>query len=98
MAFLRLVIFGYLGLTVLYWIISVYSRSVRLERLENEWAEAHPEDASDGVNDEDNPVRQAYLDAGMKAYHASFRPKLIGLVYVIPTLVVIVALLVRNTN
>lgn len=91
MAFLRLVIFGYLGLTVLYWIISVYSRSVRLERLENEWAEEHP-------TDESSPDRQAFLDDGMKAYHASFRPKLIGLVYVIPTLVVIVALLVRNTN
>lgn len=91
MAFLRLVIFGYLGLTVLYWIINLYSRSVRLERLENEWAEGHPED-------EGSPARQAFLDAGMKAYHTSFRPKLIGLVYVIPTLVVIVALLVRNTN
>ncbi len=91
MAFVRLVVFGYLGLTVLYWIISVYSRSVRLERLENEWAEDHPEEG-------ESAARQSFLDAGMAAYHASLRPKLIWLVYIIPTLVVIVALLVRNTN
>ncbi|MDA5093414.1 hypothetical protein O2N63_04865 [Aliiroseovarius sp. KMU-50] len=91
MAFLRLIIFGYLGLTVLYWIISLYSRSVRLEWLEGEWAKDHPEDS-------DSPERQEFLDAGMAEYHKSLRSKLIWLVYIIPTIVVIVALLVRNTN
>ncbi|UWP92658.1 hypothetical protein K3X13_01995 [Aliiroseovarius crassostreae] len=91
MGFLRFIIFGYLGLTVIYWLISLYSRSVRLERLENEWAEGHPDDA-------DSPERQRFLDAGMAAYHSSFRPKLIGLVYIIPTVLVIIALVVRNSN
>ncbi len=91
MAFLRLVIFGYLGLTVIYWLISLYSRSVRLEKLEGEWAEGHP-------SDKDSPARQEFLDAGMKAYHNSFRPKLIGLVYIIPTVLVVIALIVRNSN
>lgn len=91
MGFLRLIVFGYLGLTVIYWLISLYSRSVRLERLEGEWAEAHP-------GDDESPERQDFLDAGMKAYHNSFRPKLIGLVYIIPTVLVIIALVVRNSN
>ncbi len=91
MAFLRLIVFGYLGLTVLYGLIALYSRSVRLEKLENEWAAKHP-------GDEDSAARQAFLDAGMAAYKNSFRPKLIGLVYIIPTVLVVIALIVRNSN
>ena len=91
MGFIRFVFFGYLGLTVIYWLINIYSRSVRLERLENEWTEGHPDD-------EASDARQSFLDDGMATYHASFRPKLIGLVYIIPTILVIVALVVRNSN
>ena len=41
-AFARLMIFAFIGLSVLYLIVSAYSRSVRREKLEKHWdAEPH---------------------------------------------------------
>lgn len=77
MGFVRLVVFGFIALSVIYLSISLYSRSVRKERLENAYDEANPDGGAAGARD-------AFIDAGMKAYHNSFRPKLIGLVYVVP--------------
>ena len=37
MGFIRLVIFGFVGLSVIYVLLSIYSRSIRREKLENEW-------------------------------------------------------------
>ncbi len=42
MGFLRLIIFGFIGLSIIYLLVSLYSRSVRLEKLEEQWAEEHP--------------------------------------------------------
>jgi len=91
MGFIRLVLFGFLALSVVYLSISVYSRSVRREKLEKAWAEEH-----EGSQDMD--ARDAYVEAGIKAYNASFRPKLIGLVYVIPTLIVFAIIYLTNEN
>lgn len=77
MGFLRASLFAFLGLTALYLLISVYARSLERERLEKEWdREAHP-----GVG---AAARDAYIEAGMKAYHGSLRRKLIVLVYILP--------------
>ncbi|WP_322867151.1 hypothetical protein U5922_013775 [Aquicoccus sp. G2-2] len=84
MGLIRLIIFGFIGLSVLYFLISIYSRSVRREKLENEWAEEHPGSGSDATE------REAFIKRGLAAYDASFRPKLIMLVYVIPTVMVAV--------
>lgn len=89
MGFLRFIVFGYVGLSILYWLISIYSRSVRREKLEEEWEQ---------MDQSGESSRDAFLDEGMKAYHNSFRPKLILLVYIIPTVLVIAALIVRNSN
>lgn len=91
MALVRLVVFGYLFLTIIYWLIVLYSRSVRREKLENAWAEDHPEGA-------DNGARDTYIAQGMDAYNNGLRPKLIGLVYVIPTIAVAVIIYVINSN
>lgn len=79
MQFVRLVVFGFLALSVVYVCVSLYSRSVRLEKLEKEW-DADPQG--------DDAARQAFLDDGMTAYRSSLRRQLIWLVYVIPTIVI----------
>lgn len=81
MAFIRLIVFGFLAMSVVYLCISIYSRSIRRERLEDRWAENHPEDV-------ESAERRTYIKDGMVQYESGFRKKLIVLVYVIPTIVV----------
>lgn len=81
MGFVRLTIVGLIVMTAAYFLISLYSRSVRREKLEKRWAAENP-DATDMA------AREAYVEQGMAEYHASLRPKLILLVYVIPVIVV----------
>lgn len=82
MALIRLIFFGFIGLTIVYFLVSIYSRSVRREKLEKAWAEDHPE--NDNV-----PARDAYVAEGMEQYERSLRHKLILLVYVVPVALVI---------
>ncbi len=91
MGFIRLVLFGFLAMSVVYLSISVYSRSVRREKLEDAWAE-------ENVGSDDMAARDAYVAKGIKAYNASFRPKLIGLVYIIPTVIVMTIVYITNSN
>lgn len=87
-AALRLMVFGFIGLSIVYVLVSLYSRSVRLEKLEEKWAEEHPNgDESD---------REVWLREGMEAYQKSFRPKLILLVYVVPALLVLLSIILIN--
>jgi len=80
MGFVRLFLFGLAFLTVIYVMISLYSRSVRKENLENEW---------DAAPDSDAPgARDAFIDNGMAEYRGSLRRRLILLVYVVPIVVV----------
>ena len=51
------------------------------EKLEKEWAANHPDGG-------DVEGREHFIETGMAEYHASFRPKLIFLVYVIPVVLV----------
>ncbi|MCF8484359.1 MAG: hypothetical protein K9G71_04035 [Rhodobacteraceae bacterium] len=70
---IRLFVFGFVGLTVIYWLVSVYSRSVRRETLEKRF------DAGDVEGD-----RDAYIEQGMTKYEKGLRKRLIWLVYIIP--------------
>ena len=81
MAFFRLVFFGFLVLGILYICISLYSRSVRREKLENEWDANPPERATP-------ELRESFIDDGMAMYESGLRKKLILLVFVIPPFVV----------
>ncbi len=81
MAFFRLVFFGYLALALLYYCISLYSRSVRREKLEKEWEETAPADATPDM-------RASFIASGMAVYESGLRKKLILLVFIIPPLVV----------
>lgn len=84
-ALIRLAVFGFLGLTVMYFLVSIYSRSTRREELEKVW------DAAQGPG-----ARDEFIDEGMAAYEKGLRKKLIWLVYVIPTLAVIAAVYLLN--
>lgn len=89
MQFIKLVVFGAIALTVIYFSISIYSQSVRRERLEDEFDENPP--AGAGPDD-----RDAFVAKGMTEYHSSLRPKLIGLVYVVPVVAISVIIYVVN--
>lgn len=91
MGFVRLVVFGFIALSVIYLSISFYSRSVRRERLEKEFDENNPDGGEPGARD-------AFVATGVAEYNSSFRPKLIGLVYVIPVVVVSAIVYVTNSN
>jgi hypothetical protein len=73
LGWLRLIVFGFVGLTIVYWLVSIYSRSVRRETLEKRF------DAG-GVEGD----RDAYIEAGMADYERGLRKRLIWLVYIIP--------------
>lgn len=70
---LRAAVLGFILLSVVYVLVSVYSRSVRREKLEKKF------DAG-GIEGD----RDAYIEAGMQAYNKSLRRRLIWLVYIIP--------------
>jgi hypothetical protein len=90
MGFIKLVVFGFIGLTVIYWSVAIYARSVRKEALEDEF---------DGDNtDGDRAARDAFVEKGLQTYDASIKPKLIGLVYVVPTVVLGTIIYIINTN
>lgn len=85
LAFMRLVIFGFLFLTVLYLAISYWSRTVRARKLEREWEQ------EGGTGDKD-----AYIRKGLTEYGTSFRRKLILLVYIVPVVAVVVVIYMTN--
>ena len=91
MGLLRLVVFGFLGLSVVYLAVSWYSSSVRREKLEKAWDAEHPDSA-------DQAAREAYVAEGMDEYRSGLRRKLILLVYIIPTVLVIALLIATNWN
>jgi hypothetical protein len=85
LALARLIIVGFVVLSILYVIISVWSRLTRRRKLIRAWeAEGKPGD------------RDEYLRQGLEDYDDSFRPKLILLVYIVP--VVVIALIIYLTN
>ena len=89
-AFVRLAVFGFIGMTAAYFLLSVYSRSVERERLEKEWDD-------DPVSGDDPAARDAYIEAGLQDYRKSLRRKLIWLVYVIPTVIVLLLVYLNDT-
>ncbi len=89
MLFVRFGVVGFVVLTVIYWLVVTYSRSVRRERLEDWWEELDEEEKAE-------TDRETYVEEGMAEYEASFRPKLIFLVYVIPAIAVATLIYIIN--
>ena len=84
-ALARLLGMGLIVLTVVYICLSLYSRSVRREKLETEWDE-------DGRTGD----RDAFVQQGLQDYDHSLRRKLILGVYVVPILVVSAIIYLTN--
>ncbi|HKL06543.1 MAG TPA: hypothetical protein VJ929_12090 [Roseovarius sp.] len=85
LAFLRLVVFGFLILSVIYVVVSLWSRATRRSKLEQEWeASGRPGD------------KETYLTEGMAQYDRSLRRKLILLIYVVPVVAVSAIIYVTN--
>ena len=84
-ALARLLVIGFIVLSVIYVCLSLYSRAVRKGKLRREWHEG-PQDQS----------LDAFMDEGLEDYDKSLRRKLILSVYVIP--VILVSVVVYLTN
>lgn len=84
-ALVRLMIIGFIVLSVIYVCLSFYSRAVRKGKLRAEWNEGPQEQSLD-----------AFLEEGLAAYDKSLRRRLILGVYVIP--VILVSVVVYLTN
>ncbi len=84
-ALVRLMVIGFIVLSVIYVCLSLYSRAVRKGKLRAEWEEEQPDQSLD-----------EFLEEGLKEYDKSLRRKLILSVYVIP--VILVSVVVYLTN
>lgn len=90
-ALARLLVIGFVVLTIIYVCLSFYSRSVRKGKLEAEWIEEHGEGDYD-----DDPKYEAFIDQGLKDYDGSLRRKLILGVYIIPVILMITMIYLMN--
>ena len=77
---LRLAFFFYIALTIIYFLTSVYSRSVRREKLEKEW------DTDPAREWQTQEERRAFIEAGMAHYDKGLKKRLLWLIYIIPTI------------
>lgn len=85
LALVRLVLLGFVFLTVIYIALSLYSRAVRKSKLRKKWY--------DGKQLVD---RDTFVQRGLERYDGSIRRKLILGVYVVP--MVVVAVIIYLTN
>ncbi len=84
-ALARLLVIGFIVLTVIYISLSLYSRSVRRGKLKTWWEEeGRPGDLD------------SYVEQGLRDYDGSLRRKLILGVYVVP--ICLVTLIIYLTN
>lgn len=77
-ALLRLMVVGFVVLTIVYVSLSFYSRSVRRGKLEAEW------DQEGMTGDRDDWIKD-----GLQDYDGSLRRKLILGVYIVPVILVV---------
>lgn len=73
---IRLFFFVMIGLSVVYVLTSIYSRSVRREKLEKHWERK-----------ELQGDREAFIEAGMRGYEKGLKRRLLWLIYIIPMIV-----------
>lgn len=81
----RLMVFGFVVLTVIYFCLSLYSRAVRRDKLRAEWHEG-PQDVD----------KETFVDGGLAEYDQSLRRKLILGVYVVPLIAMTVIIYLTN--
>ncbi|MDO5620102.1 MAG: hypothetical protein Q4G24_01380 [Paracoccus sp. (in: a-proteobacteria)] len=67
-----------------YVLIGLYIRSLRRESLEKEWNRRHPDLMGEG------PERRAFVERSMQGFNRSIRARMVGLVFVLPTVAIVV--------
>lgn len=85
LGFLKFFLIGFVGLTVLYVLLTIYVRSLTRERLEKDWED----EGSIGVRDD-------YVQKGLDDYAHSIRPKLLLGVYILPLITFCVIFYMTN--
>ena len=85
LALARLIIVGFIVLTVIYLSLSYYSRSVRRDRLRRKW--------DDDIRQGD---REAFIARGLKLYDRSLRRRLLWGVYVVPVVTIAIVIYLVN--
>jgi hypothetical protein len=84
-AFAQLMVIAFVVLSVVYIVLSLYSRSVRRGKLNAQWDE-------DGLKGD----KEAFVHKGLKDYDGSLRRKLILGVYIVPLVLVAVIIYMNN--
>jgi Ca2+/Na+ antiporter len=87
---LRLLAMALVGLTVVYVLVSIYSKSVRRESLEKEW---DTDPAREGMP---TAEREAFIEDGMESYRHGLKRRLLWLIYIIPMIVFVIITTVVN--
>ena len=90
LGWLRLAVFGLIGLTLIYVVVGIYFRSVRREDLEKEW-DSTP--SNEGLPTSD---RKAFIEAGMRNYEKGLKKRLLWLIYILPVCAFIATVYVIN--
>jgi hypothetical protein len=91
----QLIVFGFLGLTVIYVIVTTYARSTERERLERSFDADHPDLGQDQAR---ATAREGFITAGMIRYRSSLRRKLLWLVYILPMAAILLTIYVVNSQ
>lgn len=80
---LRLGVFGFIGLTLVYVLVGIYARSLQREALERDWD-------SNPANEDALPSdRKTFVENGMGDYEKGLKKRLLLLIYVLPVVAVI---------
>lgn len=82
---IRLALVGAVVLTIVYFLVSIYSRSVRRETLEKRF------DAG-GIDGD----RDAYIAEGMRKYESGLRKRLLWLIYILPSIAFVAVIYILN--
>jgi hypothetical protein len=90
MSLIRLVVFGGIGLTIVYLAVAWFARSTRRERLEKEWDAANP--------DGDPETRATEVEKGVDEFRASLGYKALLLIYIVPAGLAVITLINTNWN
>lgn len=89
-ALIRLFLLVFLAEAVFYLLLRLYLRSTRREALEQEYDRRHPDAAGD------SPPRRVFVRRAMRGFDRSLKTRLIGAVFVIPTIAIMVIIYLVN--
>ena len=84
MAVIRLVAVLFVVEVIFYVLLSFYLRSTRAEALEEEWDRRHP------GHPQDSSGRKKFVRRAMAGFQNSIKARLVGLVFILPTIAILV--------